>query len=592
MRWARFIRESIRRKFIVLMVSVMLLLVSTIGITQYVLTSSMLKLDLEKYNRQILEQANLNINRYFMEYEQAFLFIEGSDEFYQWSRQKANYTSTYLRLTNMIYQNSIQPFVMQHPEVISISLLNPYGHELIYNPKLAFKLDYSFAERVKQASPVIGGRPAISVRHASEYAGSDSIVVLTMIKALNFYGEKAYVQMDISVNPLLNILQLMSAGGHNARYIVDVDGTIVAHPAEGAILTRIDEALHQRLQADNAGAFMDKRTQKFIVFASIPYAPGWKSVVELPYKEAAQTVYVVRNLTLTVTALGVVVVAVLVFFLSSSLTRRIIMLKKQVLSMKLGHIRPGPEVGGVDEVAQLGHAFNDMLGRLDTSIDELARARVREQTAMFTAVQSQIHSHFLYNTLETINAMASLNGIKPIEQAVVSLSSMIRYSSRIGDIEVTLANELEHARHYLKLANIRFEAISYQERIDSSLLAVRCPKLILQPVLENAIKHNVEKAGRMLHVAVTVRNWRNRYVIVRICDDGEGIPGSELPALTAKVKTGKLDIPRGDDGIGLANVAYRIRQFYDRYGLRADLIIGNRRSGGVKVYLILPVLTT
>lgn len=590
MKVLQFIRESIKRKIILLFVTVILFIASTVGIVQYVLTSSMLQLDLEKYSKQMLEQANLNINRYFKEYEQAFLFIEGSDEFYQWTRQQDRFTSTYLRLYNLVYQNSVQPFVMQHPEVVSISLLNSYGNELRYNPVLPFKLGYSLAERVKEQPVTEARSTTFIVKRSTDYEGKP-IVVLTLFKKLDYYGNHSYIQMDISVKPILNILERMNDGSHNSRYIIDSEGTIVAHPVEEAIFTSVPSPLLTRMSGMESGAFLDPDSRQFVVFASIPDTPGWKSVIEVPYKEAARTIYLVRDVTLTVTGIGIGVTVLMLFIMTSSMTRRIVLLKKQLLSTKIGHFAPGPEVGGIDEIAHLGHAFNDMLARMDASIDELAHTRAREQIALFTAVQSQIHSHFLYNSLETINAMASLSGMKPIEDAVVSLSSMIRYSSRIRDITVTLRDEIEHTKHYLNMACIRFESITYNYKTEAAVLSAHCPKLILQPVLENAIKHNLEKYGRSIHIDISMRSWFGRYVRICIRDNGAGIPQAELFELRERISRGSLDIPEGDQSIGLPNIAYRIKQFYKRYGLQAEIVLSNCRSGnGVKVHLILPIL--
>ena len=359
------------------MVAVMLAIVSIIGVVQYVLTSSMLTRDLEQYNRQILEQANLNIGLYLMEYDQAFLFIEGSDEFYQWIRQQDPQTSAYLRLRNMIYQNSIQPFVMQHPEVLSISLLNSYGNELIYNPIIPFKLGYSLAEQIGDVAGQQPSKPAIRVKRSYDYATSP-LIVLSILKELDYYGRKAYIQMEFSVEPMLNILNLINDGGNLSRFVMDEEGTIVAHPSDEQILTAVPEPMRSKLIGMESGAFMDKKSNQFVVFASLPNMPGWKSVIEFPYRSAAHTINVVRNFTLAVTGIGIGLTVVLIVILSSSLTNRIVLLKKQFVNLHLGRIEPGPEVGGVDEIAQLGLAYNNMLRRLDASIDELAHTRMRE----------------------------------------------------------------------------------------------------------------------------------------------------------------------------------------------------------------------
>ncbi|MBD2843589.1 histidine kinase [Paenibacillus sp. IB182496] len=591
MRTLPFIRNSIRRKLVLLFVTVMALLISTVGIAQYGLTSSMLRDDLETYSLQTLEQANLNIQRYFKEYEQAFLFVEGSEEFLTWTRQRERFTSTYLRLSKLIDRNSVQPFIMQHPEVLSLSMLNPYGNELRYTTSAPFRLDYSLRERMTRM-PMPGGRIQSAVVHRSDDYDGAAPVVLSLTHQWNHYGSNSYIVMDIAVTPLLRILQRMDEATDGAQYIVDGQGRIVVHAQEERIFEAVSPQLGAQIAQADSDAFLDRASNRFVVFAAIPDTQGWTSVIELPYDQAARTIYLVRDFTVSVTVLGIGVTVLLLFVFSSSITGRIVKLKKQLLQTKLGRIEPGPELGGVDEIAQLGHAFNSMLRRLDASVDELADARAREQTALFTAVQSQIHSHFLYNSLETINAMAGIAGMRTIEQAVLSLSAMIRYSSRIREVAVPLRDELEHTRHYLYMTGIRFERISYTYRVDPEALEVRCPKLILQPVLENACKHNVETAGRSLHLDLSVRARFGRYVHIRIRDDGAGMPDAVLHRLRGSLASASLELPAGDSGIGLANVAYRLSQFYAQRGCGGARIgvYHNREGTGITVAIVVPMI--
>lgn len=581
-KWVQRVHESIRLKLIVLFIFLILIITIPIGAVNYLKTSTMMEDNLGNYSLQILEQANLNIDRYFSEYDQAFLMIASSDEFSNWLKLKNRYHADYIREYYRIAENYVQPFVSQHPEVLSIVLLNHYGNELHYNHKSSFKLGYSMFDNMAMFKQVEFGKTEVFVLKNEDYDNHE-IFTLTLLKKYVFNGQEAYLKMDISISPLLSILENNSMNQHGARFIVSSDGTIVAHSEEKFLLTPLAESYLSGMDGKLSGVFLNKEQQEFIVFASIPYYPDWKSVVAIPYQEAVKPIDEIRNVTITITLIGICLAVVLVVFISSSITSRLIKLKKQMVLTHTHQINREIHVKGNDEVAQLGHAFKRMLFRLEQSVDQLTEAKLKEQEAVFTSLQSQINSHFLYNTLEAINSMANLANMRNIETAVTSLSDMLRYTSKFKEIAVQVEDELRHVRHYLNIIRIRYDAVSCNIVMNDSKLARNiCPKAILQPIIENCVKHVTEKLGLPVHMEVKMAKWGNRYLVIKIQDDG---PGFHQEAIAAFQKT--------DPGlhIGLSNVADRIKKFYEKIGLNSRMSIRNNKHGrGAVVVLILPVI--
>jgi two-component system sensor histidine kinase YesM len=217
---------------------------------------------------------------------------------------------------------------------------------------------------------------------------------------------------------------------------------------------------------------------------------------------------------------------------------------------------------------------------------QLSERRYRLKTLELLALQSQINPHFLFNTLEAINwkAIELTRGPNQINDMIRGLSSILKYVLQSPSGRETLANEIKHARDYLRIQRIRFKGrFSVRWDLQPGLEQRKVIRFLLQPLLENAIYHGLrEKEGHGL-ITISVRESRGRLKIV-VTDDGAGIEPRRLAELRRRLDDEGTDMETGPGSIGLANTSRRIRLTFGRdYGLSVESVPGQSTSVTVEL---------
>jgi len=243
---------------------------------------------------------------------------------------------------------------------------------------------------------------------------------------------------------------------------------------------------------------------------------------------------------------------------------------------------------GNDETSLLARGFNRLVSRLAELIEEVKRQQERKTRAELQALQAQIKPHFLFNALESINALAVQNEGQKVSRMVTRLGSMLRISILQRE-EITVAQELDHLLSYLEIQKYRFDDL-FQFDIDvpPSLMNCLMPKLTLQPLVENCIQHGFEGIGYMGHIRVTAREEGERIAFC-VEDNGIGIPPERLAAIEVvpDASSGHGDAPETGErrGLGVRNVADRIRI---RYGDRYGLFVCSEPGRGTVIKIVIP----
>jgi two-component system sensor histidine kinase YesM len=230
-----------------------------------------------------------------------------------------------------------------------------------------------------------------------------------------------------------------------------------------------------------------------------------------------------------------------------------------------------------DEITELGMSFNIMIGR----IRELLDAKVREQEnlkkAELRALQAQINPHFLYNTLDTIIWMAEAQKTAQVVEIVSALSSFFRISLSKGKDWITIGEEIERTKSYLTIQRMRYrDILDYRIDVDEDVLDNTILKLILQPLVENALYHGIKNKRQGGTITVRARPLSDEEIVLEVEDNGIGFTAEKLEQVNAKLADEMGDI-RLESGFGIDNVNKRIKLYYGRqYGLsiRSEYLIG------------------
>lgn len=225
----------------------------------------------------------------------------------------------------------------------------------------------------------------------------------------------------------------------------------------------------------------------------------------------------------------------------------------------------------VDEITELGMSFNIMIGK----IRELLDAKIQEQEnlkkAELRALQAQINPHFLYNTLDTIIWMAESKKTDDVVTVVSALSNFFRISLSKGKDWITIGEELERTRSYLTIQRLRYRDImDFSIEAERTVLEGTVLKLVLQPLVENALYHGLKNRRQRGTIRVRAMQRNANEILLQVRDDGIGIPPDKLAQLQAALQD-DTTAAHGEQGYGLVNVHQRIQLYYGKaYGLELD----------------------
>jgi two-component system sensor histidine kinase YesM len=242
-----------------------------------------------------------------------------------------------------------------------------------------------------------------------------------------------------------------------------------------------------------------------------------------------------------------------------------------------------------DEIGDLVETYNYMVEEINNLSDEQIKSASDLRTAEFKALQAQINPHFLYNTLDMINWLSKKGMNEEVSNAVQTLSKFYKMTLRKGNIVVTIAEELEHVSLYIQLQNMRYnDKIHYTVDIPDNMLEYTIPKIIFQPVVENAIQHGIfGKESKEGNIVIT--GWMEEDTLIFIIsDDGIGIPKDKITQLLA----GSIESSSGS-GVGISNTHNRLQLFYDtQFGLSYQSVEGKYTEVEIKIPAVKPNFTS
>lgn len=264
------------------------------------------------------------------------------------------------------------------------------------------------------------------------------------------------------------------------------------------------------------------------------------------------------------------------------------LLISKMKNIEKGQLDTVIDIQSRNEISYVYKTFNSMTKRLKYLVECVYEEEIARKNAEISALQAQINPHFLYNTLETINWKAQLSGEQDIAEMIQALSKLMDANmNKNGKKYITVKEEIEYMNSYLFLIQKRFgKKIEYEKIIDEKVLSYNLPKLIIQPMIENAIHHGIEPVGRgkiILHISKV-----DDQLIIQVEDNGAGIEPPQLDLLNKALRDKKYitEEKSSSKSIGLKNVNKRLILIY---GKEAAMTIESHFSKGTKVTMSIPI---
>ena len=232
-----------------------------------------------------------------------------------------------------------------------------------------------------------------------------------------------------------------------------------------------------------------------------------------------------------------------------------------------GNLTSRVEYSGDDEIGLLGEEFNKMIEKLDEQVNHIMQMEIQVKDAQLMAYENQTNPHFLYNTLDLVRMMSINKENDKIENVVVSLSRILRYNLS-QETTVALADEVRCAESYFDIWYMRIgDKFEYEFNIDDSLMNCHVVKFILQPLIENAIKHGIEPMERKDGFITVIAQKHDNRIIINVADNGVGITKEKLKEIKENIKNQGCS----NNHIGLQNLYKRLILFYGEENVFMDI---------------------
>ena len=239
----------------------------------------------------------------------------------------------------------------------------------------------------------------------------------------------------------------------------------------------------------------------------------------------------------------------------------------------------------VDEITELGMSFNIMIGKIKELLDSKMKEQENLKKAELRALQAQINPHFLYNTLDTIIWMAESKKTEQVVEIVGALSNFFRISLSKGMDWITIGEEVERIRSYLIIQKMRYrDILDFNIQVDNDVVENTILKLILQPLVENALYHGIKNKRQGGTINIRAKRKDEDEILIEVEDDGIGFTPEKLAQLRTELADDSGDI-KLENGFAIGNVNKRIRLYYGKsYGLS----IKSEYTSGTRVTLVIP----
>lgn len=422
------------------------------------------------------------------------------------------------------------------------------------------------------------------IRDEKQYWAVDKNHIVLMKKLYAFPTQSllGYIALDVNAKSLYDIIADIDLTKSGRIFLVNEEGRILATESETLSGELLDEP-YRNFLGENEAFYNNVRVGNtyYSVYNSGAISNGWYMVLAIPRDYYMRDITKLKNVIIPITLMTAFLTALLSILVSRGITRPIRFLSGAMENFGQGNFDINCQVDSEDEIGRLSHTFNQMVMDMNSLVNTVYEQKVMKQEAQMKSLQMQINPHFLYNTLDTINWMARIRHVDEIGDMVTALSNMMRYSLEKKSF-VRLGEEVKSLKDYIAIQNYRYRDKMVAEiEIDESLMSLYIPRLLIQPILENAIVHGIEEKLDKGHILVAARR-EDEDLYIQIIDDGVGMTEETMSHILREDYSMKKS---GHTSIGVVNVNRRIQMIYGKdYGLLVQSVLG----AGTKITIHIP----
>jgi len=542
-----------------------------ISISSYQLSSIAARKTAQEYTTELIKQLNLNIQTYITNMENISMLVMNN-------RNVREFLTAQNTLNAEEISDFLQSISVSRKDISSINLFSEEGHwisdrkDAQLNPnitveELSWYRDAAVANgeiviSSSQVQPIFQEYPwVVSLSREIRSPGSNQTLGILLV--------------DMNFNVLNDIFDQFDIGKRGYVFIVDQRGNIVYHPQQQLIYSNLKEERIDEVLKDQSGSFITDEGGQSRMYSIQDTGFGWK-IVGVSYlnelvsnKREMQISFLALGLISLILALGVS------FFLSRKLTRPIKQLQEHMKEVEKGNFDIQVPLDHTREIGRLARTFNMMVVRIKELMSQVVKEQEFKRKSEISALQAQINPHFLYNTLDSIVWMAEAKKSEEVVLMTSALARLFRSSISKGQELVSIQTEVEHITNYLTIQQMRYrDKLAFHIDVAPSILNYLTLKILLQPLVENAIYHGIKNKFGVGIITIRGHEYQDD-VLFEVIDNGVGMDDKTI----ARILSNQATTERR--GMGVANVNERIQLFFgNKFGLNytSELDVGTTVS--------------
>ncbi|HIW31847.1 MAG TPA: sensor histidine kinase [Candidatus Paenibacillus intestinavium] len=584
--------RSIRFKLLFYFVIIILLSIATLSAVGTTVYQRSIVETTNEHTIQMMGQVKKNITHYFNQMENILAYVANDDKIMSFFVEaSASDGSTSAANGNELWEDAGKVIAMYesiHPEISGILIVNQADQYMsnkldrtIRDPLTTetwYKEAVSRPDELLLISKPIGR----NITSKDNYSADQVLSFVKAIKKPNTNEVVGVILLDMKLSVIQTAIESVSLGKSGFVYITDEQGGIVYSPVN-LIVYRIN---NEWLESGYNSVVEQINNRSFQITQDQFENTNWKIISVFPLDESRSVVIQWQLYTVLVVILTIIVAVIASWFFTNSIINPVRKLRLIMQRVEEGELHLRFNSNSNDEIGQLGDSFNKMVQEIEQLIQMVYSEQKEKREAELKVLQEQIKPHFLYNTLDTIQWMAQDRGADDIVEIINALTNLFRIGLSKGNETIRLEDEIKHVNSYLIIQMMRYEnKLSYEiMEVPEIVRYNQVLKLILQPIVENAIYHGIKMKKGKGHIRIETK-LNEQHTILSVIDSGLGMKPEQLELLRQGLSNSSN--AERQNGFGLFNVNERIRLTYGAsYGIQVQSEYGK----GTRVEVYLPLM--